>query len=397
MVSNLLSGIRQTIEKSRLLIYTYTIFLAGFYISPSTNLHRNFYYLFVLLPFLITIDLSKLLNCRRSNLFKLSILFLSYFLISTLWTDAPVSGEEIYDIIRHYLMLIGFILVTLSITHNSNQFFDKITFWLCFIGVVSAVIFFVMFYSSHRFPTERLAGLFTYTFNTNSAAMFFGFIGILSFHSAVSTKASRLKIFYWTSSLLLFVFLLLTQSRGPTLAFTVCLIFGFAFEKRWKEILIITILCIGFLLFIEFGETGYRRLVSFGIGLRKYRWIGAVDRILKAPLIGEGYFTDTNILVGNSALSPHNLFLLVTLKSGIIGGCLLGILCFTIFKRSYEIFTVSGNWIYMCFFVFFFICMTVDSVHLLHKPSLGWIIFWLPVSLLAGEEIRNKTTGIVTG
>jgi hypothetical protein len=32
--------------------------------------------------------------------------------------------------------------------------------------------------------------------------------------------------------------------------------------------------------------------------------------------------------------------------------------------------------------------MTFDSVHLLYKPSLGWLIFWMPVGLLAGEEIR---------
>ena len=388
-ISSIFSSIRNQLRQTQFLVYTYIIFLTGFYISPNNHLHRNFYYLFVLLPFLISIDLRNILNCARSTLFKLSFIFLSYFLISMSWTDTPVSGEEVYDIIRYFFMLICFILVTISISVNSNQFFDKIKFWLCLIGPVAAIIFMMVFYAAHNFPYARVAGPFDYTTNPNSAAMFFGFIGILAFHSALLAKFGRHKIFYWCSFLVLFIYILLSQSRGPTFAFIVCLILGFAFEKRWKEIGIIIAFSIGFLCLIEFGDTGIRSFFGRGIGIRKDLWLETLNRISQAPLLGEGYFTDVNTRIGKLALSPHNLLLLVTLKSGIVGGGLLGILFLASFKHGYANFTVSANWIYICLIVFFFICMSVDSVHLLHKPSLGWVIFWLPVSLLAAEEVRR--------
>ena len=389
IVSNRLSGIRYKIQQTQFLVYTYIIFLAGFYISPNNHLHRNFYYLFVLLPFLISIDLKNLLNCARSTLFKLSFIFLSYFLISMSWTDTPVSGEEVYDIIRYFFMLMCFILVTLSISVTSNQFFNKIKFWLCLIGPVSAIISIMVFYAAYNFPNARVAGPFDYTANPNSAAMFFGFIGILAFNSALLAKSGRHKIFYWCSFLVLFIYILLTQSRGPMFAFIVCLILGFAFEKRWKEIGIIIAFSIGFLCLIEFGDTGILSFFDRGIGIRKDLWLETLKRISQAPLLGEGYFTDVNTRIREVAWSPHNLFLLVILKSGVIGGGLLGILFLAAFKHSYEYFTVSANWIYICLLVFFFICMSVDSVHLLYKPSLGWVIFWLPISLIAAEEVRR--------
>jgi len=390
IVSSRLSDIRYKIQQTQFLVYTYIIFLAGFYVSPDNHLHRNFYYLLVLLPFLISIDLRKLLNCASSTLFKLSVIFLSYFLISMSWTDTPVSGEQVYDIVRYFFMLIGFILVTMSISVTLNHFFDKIKFWLCLIGLGSAISFMMVIYASHKFPIARVAGPFDYTTNPNSAAMFFGFIGVLAFNSALLAKAGRHKIFYWCSFSVLLIFILLTQSRGPTFAFIVCLVLGLAFEKRWKEIGIIIAFGIGFLCLIEFGDTGIPSFFDRGIGIRKDLWLETLKRISRSPLLGEGYFTDANTRIGPWALSPHNLFLLVTLKSGVMGGGLLVILFLASLKRSYEYFTFSGNWIYICLLVFFFICMSVDSVHLLHRPSLGWVIFWLPVSLLAAEEVRRS-------
>ena len=88
--------------------------------------------------------------------------------------------------------------------------------------------------------------------------------------------------------------------------------------------------------------------------------------------------------------SPHNLLLLVSAKSGVIGGGLLLLLIITAIVHSYKYFRASGNWIFICIFAFFIVCMTFDSTHLLYKPNLGWLIFWMPIALIAGEEIRLK-------
>jgi uncharacterized membrane protein len=78
------------------------------------------------------------------------------------------------------------------------------------------------------------------------------------------------------------------------------------------------------------------------------------------------------------------------LKSCAIGGGLLLLLIATALVHSYKYFHASGNWIFICIIAYFIVCMTFDSTHLLYKPNLGWLIFWMPIALLAGEEIRGK-------
>ena len=109
---------------------------------------------------------------------------------------------------------------------------------------------------------------------------------------------------------------------------------------------------------------------------------------MHAPILGEGYFADVSIDIGRSLeTSPHNLLLLVMLKCGIIGGGLLILLIITALVQSRKYFLAFGNWIYICIFAYFIICMTFDSTHLLYKPDLGWFIFWMPIALMAGINI----------
>ena len=185
-------------------------------------------------------------------------------------------------------------------------------------------------------------------------------------------------------------FVVLCESRGPLLAIICSIILGFIYEKRWKAIGTAIIICVGLIIFIEAFNIGAESIFERGSSHRIDLWLNALKRILQAPLFGEGYFTDVNMKIENEILSPHNLLLLIMVKSGIAGGGVFLLLVLTAFVHSYKFFKASGNWIYVCLFVYFIVCMTFDSVHILYKPSLAWLIFWLPVGLIAGEEIRLK-------
>jgi O-antigen ligase len=309
------------------------------------------------------------------------------------WTERDITGEEYYDIVRYFLMLVCFILVTMSLAVDSNQFFVKLKFWLCLVATVAAIIFIMVFYTSHKFPIARVAGPFSYADNPNQAAMFFGFAGILCLYSALSSKHGWQKILYGCSYLVILGYMLLSQSRGPILAFIFCLILGFAFERHWKAIGLVIALSIGLLCFIEFGNIGVHSFFDRGFSNRVDIWLVTLKRISQVPLFGEGYFTDVSIQTPiYLETSPHNLLLLVMLKSGLLGGGLLMALIAAALVKSYKYFISSGNWIYLCIFVYFIFCMTFDSTHLLYKPTLGWLIFWLPISLIAAEEMRKTQT-----
>jgi O-antigen ligase len=151
-------------------------------------------------------------------------------------------------------------------------------------------------------------------------------------------------------------------------------------------------LFIVFMVLLDFYDWGIRSFYERGLSYRLILWKGAIKNISKAPLFGKGWFADVNVPVpiGKSKLTAHNLLLLVSAKSGVIGGGLLLLLILTTFVSSYKYFVASGNWIFISIFVYFIICMTFDYTHILYKPNLGWIIFWMPIALIAGEEIRLK-------
>ena len=75
-IYSIVHSIRHKLQQTEFLRYTYLIFLTGFFFSPDNHLHRNYFYLFVIVPFLISLDSSFMRNCIRSKLFQQSILFL---------------------------------------------------------------------------------------------------------------------------------------------------------------------------------------------------------------------------------------------------------------------------------------------------------------------------------
>jgi hypothetical protein len=220
--------------------------------------------------------------------------------------------------------------------------------------------------------------------------MYFGFIGILAFHSILCSKYTWHKIFYGFVLLILFGYILLCQSRGPLLAFIIALVMESILGKNWKLIGIFIMLFIAFMVLLEFYDWGLQSILERGFSSRLILLKEAIKHISEAPLFGKGWFADVNMSLGRRVVSPHNLLLLVSAKSGIIGGGLLLLLILNTFVNSYKYFVASGNRIFISIFVFFIVCMTFDYTHILYKPNLGWIIFWMPIALIAGEEIRLK-------
>jgi O-antigen ligase len=221
--------------------------------------------------------------------------------------------------------------------------------------------------------------------------MYFGFVGVLAFHSVLCSKNASYKIFNLLVSLTLLGYICLSQSRGPLLAFIIAIVIGSFFEKNWKVIGIFITLFIVFIVFVEFFDIGIHSFYERGLSYRLILWKEAIKHISEAPFFGKGWFADVNIPINNRMLSPHNLLLLVSAKSGAIGGGLLLILIITALLDSYKYFQASGNWIFICIFAYFIVCMTFDSTHLLYKPNLGWLIFWMPIALIVGEEIQLKS------
>ncbi len=387
----LVHWLRAKLQASNFLTYTFIIFLSGFFFFPDDHLHRNFFYLFVLLPFLFELDLSAFKRCFKSKIFVISLVFLIYFGLSIIWTkNVEVSLENYYDTIRYFLMLIAFMVMTVYLFYKNENFFYQTILWTSLFVSISAIISIIIFYGSHVFPVDRVTGFNYYLKYTIITATYFAFIAICTLYLSIHEKMIWRKIYFSIITCIILMFVLFTQSRGPLLAFIVAILIGLTLDKRWKLICFVFLIPIVWLFVINFADIGIQNYIFRGsIPFRFAIWKSTLMRILENPWLGEGYLTNIEIYALNRWwCHPHNIFLIVLLKSGVLGLLLFFILLVMSVKAALRYFITSRHWIYISLILFAIIISSSDNMRLLYKPVMSWMVFWFPLALLSATEVK---------
>ncbi len=387
-----------------LLNYTFIIFLSGFFIFPDDHAHRNFFYLFVLLPFLFLLDRSVIKSCFKSKIFIFSLAFLAYFGLSILWTqdvnidikEIKVNAANYYDLTRYFLLLVGFIILTIYLSQKNKNLFNQGIFWISICAALGALVSIMEFYDSHAFPDDRLMHGFNYYLDLPiKASTGFGFLGICAIYTGIHEKIFWKKIYYSFITIVFLSFILLSQARGPLAAFIAALSTGMILEKRWKLLGLISLLIIGWLVVaFSLDSKLFDHLFSFAVPYRFEIWKVTLDRIAQAPWFGKGYLTDLDLYIEAGRMQhPHNIFLIILLQSGMTGLLLFVALLATSFITALRYFLSSGNWVYISLLLMTILATSTNEMWLLYKPLLCWVFFWFPVATLAAMEImqiKNK-------
>ncbi|MCL6272051.1 O-antigen ligase family protein [Sansalvadorimonas sp. 2012CJ34-2] len=195
--------------------------------------------------------------------------------------------------------------------------------------------------------------------------------------------------------IILAIFILLSGSRGPLIAFIAMTIVGiFSQEYPLKKYLIITTCIVSGIMFLIFFEEIISQIqyaISDGLNCRVPLWQQTIEYISRAPLYGHGISNSFEATCqGVHFFQPHNiplniayywgipaatLYLLVIIYGLKIG--LTGRTCFL--KRAASLLLIFG-----------FVGMLTDSYSFLVRPDFQWLLFFLPISLLAGIEARLK-------
>jgi O-antigen ligase len=317
-----------------------------------------------------------------------------YFGLTILWTkNVNVSLEQYYDILRYFLSLILFISIAIYLSIYKNNFFKKYVFWVSLSAILCAIISILVFYGSHEFPSDRISGFNYYLKYIVISAIYFGFIGLCSIHSAMNENIYLKKIYFIFATLIIMTFVLLSQSRGPLLAFIISFVTGLALEKKWKWIGLVFFMILVWLLLINFVDIGIHNYILRGsIPFRIAIWKSTLfQRISECLWFGEGYLTDIEIYSLKKMWShPHNIFLFILLKSGILGLLLFLISLTFAFITAVRYFLKSKNWLYLAMLLFTILSVSSDNTRLLYKPVLSWFILWFSMAMCAALEIQMK-------
>ena len=174
--------------------------------------------------------------------------------------------------------------------------------------------------------------------------------------------------------------MLLSQSRGPMVAFVIALIYTLVLYRNRRAALMAAVMIIlGILVVANFGNLSEQTRIFGGDSYRLGIWSNAINEISKAPLFGHGIAEDTKNFIDSRTFDHyHNVYLSLAFHSGFIGLALL--LALTIYPLiSHK--TIHTTTI-RPLLLFGMVYMLFDGNRLFTSPKELWLIFWIPLLLL---------------
>lgn len=390
--SSLRVNIRTFWEEKHLFLIGYFLFVVGFFAMSSSHWHNNFYYSCIFFPYLITVQKEKIRVFCRSRVWILSLVLIVYLCLTLLWADNAIF-DDFFDYIRCSLYILGFLSLTIDLALRYPKFFDYFSIFLSWVAGISAIVFIFRFYSSFSFPIQRLKCVGKLDTPIVIASVY-GIVGLVCYFHVVQKRITHSLAYICLMAVILFS-TFLTQSRGPLFALLITFLVG-ALMTRDKKLLAIVICAIvgGGVSFFYVQGINDMFARPQGFSIRLEIWQQTLARIKEAVLFGEGISSSSEntfiISDGTQWSHPHSLYLATTLYGGSIGLLLLLVLQAMALWESFLHFLKENDFTYMAVLLFAFMCVIVDYHRIICRPRAIWLIWWLPLALVAAKEVLSK-------
>lgn len=389
--------------KNSFLPVSYTLFLLGFFFFPSSKFHCNFFYVAVAFPFLILIFMKKvdLRSLFFNRIFLLSTIFLVYMFSTLFWADnCDLSDISRYG--RRVFYVLIFFGVTIHLIQTYPNFLHRLLVMLCWTTAIFAIGYIVFYYRQHPFPNARLSG-FGQLENPIMASSVYGMVAIVCTYFFQQQRTVKMKLLYLGILLVLLLYMLLAQSRGPLLACGVTilawlLIGGFSYKKenyghRNNVLLLLLIISAAiaaiFILYPDFFKAHILRGTSY----RPEIWGQSFLQTKDAPFFGHGLTADTLLIMsdGTKILHHHSVYMTTLFYGGIVGLLLLIALAGSAIWQGLTRIEKPQKILLTCMLLYGIICMVTDGNTLIRHPKPIWLFFWFPIALIAASELQGNS------
>ena len=389
--------------KKHFLAISYTLFLLGFFFFPSTRLHKYAFCATVALPFLILI-LNKKVAFRSffsSRTFLLSTIFLVYMFCTLFWAE-PYELSDLPKYGRRVLYVFTFLTVTMHLIHVYPNLLEKLLMLLCLAAAIFAVGYLVFYYSQHPFPHRRLSG-FGQLDNPIMASSVYGTVFIACIYLFEQQHTTKMNLLCVGMIGAVFLYMVLTQSRGPLLAWGVTML-GWTVSERlvYKRnkcncrnklwIVLLLAFSTGAILFVCYPKFFKSRLLRTTTH-RLDVWTQGLVQANNAPCFGHGLNADTRIVLakyGKARQHHHSVYLETLFYGGIVGLLLLIGLVGSGIQQALTRPREPEKFFLTCMLVFGALCMATDGKTLIGHPKPVWFFFWFPIALVAASEVSGN-------
>lgn len=313
--------------------------------------------------------------------------FLLYFAISNLWSNNP---ENISSTLKHVFYLITFICLY---RQAEKLGYKKYVMGAAFIGMTLLSIITLIMVDKTNLITNRLNNAFPWA--PDNVIDLGGYMAIGIFCGIIFIRETGKNWLYLLMPILL-ASLLLTQSRGPLIAFIAAFVLLFIINPRYTKqhilygsLVLAAVVAVVYLtdfsnIFINRLESLYQQsFIRFGI------WQHTLEVAKQKPIWGWGY--DQNLVfvnsIGQNISTTHTIYLSSFLKGGLVGFTLLmatiGYGLLQVRKHLRENQKAEAS-----IFIFSLIYYMSQGMFIIGNPQEYWFLFWFPLAVILSTPIK---------
>ncbi|TVQ98623.1 MAG: hypothetical protein EA399_10465 [Desulfovibrionales bacterium] len=379
----------------------FCFFLGSIFLSDNIRLHRNVYYILVLVPFAVLVRGDFFQALIRSPVFLGCLAFLGYLWLSLFWSSQD-SNYVFYNEARTLVLMLGFLAVTAFYAVHLEGFTKLLGWVLAVTAAAASMISIYVFYVDRHIPLmggleSRVVDIGLAGHPIDSAGLY-GFVAIfLVFALVLPRRKHPLATWAAVASLLaILAFVALTQTRGALLGIGMVLGFGLMLHvdrRLWLVLGVLFATVLGMVavsLHHPEGMFGFERR----LGVRGEIWTLALERAWERPWFGFGLNEHHQLFSADGERHgvAHNLYLENLHFGGIFGTALLLGLAGLALRGAWRDYRRTGSFL-MPAIISYPLIFGISAGYLtLSKISPMWIQFWLPIGLIIATEIRNGQT-----
>lgn len=385
--------------KKHFLAISYSLFLLGFFFFPSSKSHSNFFHATLAFPFLILIFMKKvdLKSFFSSKTFLISALFLVYTLSTLFWAD-NCRLSDIAKNGRRVLYVLIFLSATMHLIQVYPNFLQRLLMSLCWTASIVAVAYIVFYYSKHPFPISRMFG-YGQLYNPIMASSVYGIISIACIYLFQQQRTFKMRLLYLGMCSIFFLYILLSQSRGPLLAWCITVLGWAILESLSREqstyghrnnmrLVVLLVSLLGGILFVLYPELLESRL--FEVTSHRWTiWKQCLIQLKNAPFFGYGLNAGTETIVqGKKMLHHHSAYLTTLFFGGLVGLlALIALLGSAIWQVATRVKNPQKS-LLASMLLFGALCIAIDGHTLIRHPKPVWMFFWFPIAVIAASELQ---------
>jgi len=366
------------------LALAYSLFLAGYFITPNGGDLYKFYAVAVFLPGLFALR-TMLRKPGDTSLWYSILAYIAYMLLTSFWS-VNFSGKAFFDDSRLAAGIVIFLLVTLHICAQDRKRFENIIRLICVCAGIAALVSIALWNINQLPPRPRLTGIGIID-NPNPSSFVYGLFAVLNAYYAFRARQPWIRAAFSVLCIILLTLVVLTESNTGILATASAMTLLLILYKHRQRLLLAGGLLVGVavILYLLWSLGLLSSPVDAGLVQRLPIWHTVMNQWLAAPVFGNGYqpeFLLTPSGDKDAANWAHSA-LLATLRDGGVTGLILHLLILaTAMHAAFRLAREYEDPIYLVLLLFGFICMTADTDQLITRPREVWVIFWLPLAMI---------------